>query len=185
MKLDTQTFIDRARQVHGDRYDYSTVVYKRSTSKVKITCHEHGPFFQAPENHVNQNQHCPKCANLRKGKHDRYSMEWMLQRPERAYAPALLYVATVQNRSDTFLEVGVMTTSITTSFRQSTRALTHLHYMSLKDALHLQEEITKMLENNLHCTNEIAPEKTRRFNNEKSVLESLQEILPKTVYPYK
>ena len=40
----TQVFIEKARVKHGDRYDYSKVVYVRSKDKVIITCKEHGDF---------------------------------------------------------------------------------------------------------------------------------------------
>lgn len=57
-------FIEAAKKVHGDRYDYSKVVYKNSKSKVCIICPEHGEFWQTPNNHLN-GQNCPNC-NLSK-----------------------------------------------------------------------------------------------------------------------
>ena len=65
-KKETMTqeeFIRRARLVHGNKYDYSKVVYINSYTKVEIICPEHGSFWQRPSNHVN-NIHscgCPKC----------------------------------------------------------------------------------------------------------------------------
>jgi len=54
-------FIQRARKVHGDLYDYSNVCYKNNHSKVKIICKEHGVFEQSPQKHWN-GQGCLKCA---------------------------------------------------------------------------------------------------------------------------
>lgn len=65
----TQTiddFILRATQTHGKRYDYSQVVYNGCEEKVKIICKKHGEFLQAPNNHINSKQGCPKCC-LSKG----------------------------------------------------------------------------------------------------------------------
>ena len=42
--MTTEDFIARAKQIHGDTYDYSKVKYKNSVSKVEIICREHGSF---------------------------------------------------------------------------------------------------------------------------------------------
>lgn len=54
-------FIEKARETHGDRYDYSTVIYARSREKVDITCKTHGVFSQTPVCHI-QGAGCPQCA---------------------------------------------------------------------------------------------------------------------------
>ena len=59
-RINTQVFLDRARKVHGDRYDYSKVNCKGSESFVTIICPIHGPFMQKAEYHLNGNG-CPKC----------------------------------------------------------------------------------------------------------------------------
>ena len=58
-KLTTEEFIERARKVHGDKYDYSKVVYESSHKKVCIICPEHGEFWQEPDNHFRWG--CKKC----------------------------------------------------------------------------------------------------------------------------
>ena len=45
-------FIEKARKVHGDKYDYSKVKYINSRSKVCIICPEHGEFWQTPAKHL-------------------------------------------------------------------------------------------------------------------------------------
>ena len=54
-------FIRKAREVHGDKYDYSKVVYKNNKTKVCIICPEHGEFWQVPNSHL-RGSSCPKCA---------------------------------------------------------------------------------------------------------------------------
>lgn len=44
-KLTTKEFIEKAKKVHGDKYDYSKVNYERSTIKVCIICPKHGEFW--------------------------------------------------------------------------------------------------------------------------------------------
>lgn len=64
VKLTTQEFIDRARAVHGDKYDYSKVCYKNNREKVTITCPEHGYFEQSPNHHINGHG-CRCCVDTK------------------------------------------------------------------------------------------------------------------------
>ena len=57
----TQEFIKEAKEVHGDKYDYSKTVYLNQYEPVCIICPEHGEFWQAPHNHISQKQGCPYC----------------------------------------------------------------------------------------------------------------------------
>ena len=57
----TDEFIERARKVHGDKYDYSKVVYKNNRIKVTIICLFHGEFLQTPNDHLD-NHGCRLCA---------------------------------------------------------------------------------------------------------------------------
>ena len=45
-------FISKAREIHGDRYDYSKVKYVNNKTKVCIICPEHGEFWQRPDKHL-------------------------------------------------------------------------------------------------------------------------------------
>ena len=60
-----EEWITSARKVHGDKYDYSKVVYKNARTNVCIICHEHGEFWQKPYNHK-RGQGCPKCSGCYK-----------------------------------------------------------------------------------------------------------------------
>jgi hypothetical protein len=53
--------IEQFRAVHGDRYDYSQVVYSTSSKKVDVICLEHGVFSILPGHHVN-GVGCRKCC---------------------------------------------------------------------------------------------------------------------------
>ena len=68
MALTTETFIKKTKEVHGDKYDYSKVVYSGCRNKVCIICPEHGEFWQVPYYHLAGNG-CMKCFNeKRRGK---------------------------------------------------------------------------------------------------------------------
>ncbi len=61
-RLTTQEFIERAQKIHGDKYDYSAVVYKTIKTKVKLFCKKHkSSFFITPNVHLRQ-QGCPQCG---------------------------------------------------------------------------------------------------------------------------
>lgn len=47
-----KTFIKKAIEIHGDKYDYSKVVFIRNQTKVEIVCKEHGSFWLAPNLHL-------------------------------------------------------------------------------------------------------------------------------------
>lgn len=66
-RLTKDEFIKRARAKHGDKYDYSQVVYKNNTTPVTIICPIHGPFKQTPHNHLHgkKGRGCPYCASTR------------------------------------------------------------------------------------------------------------------------
>ena len=58
----TNQFIFDAKKIHGDRYDYSKVEYKKSLEKVCIVCPVHGEFWQTPNSHL-YGRGCPKCGS--------------------------------------------------------------------------------------------------------------------------
>ena len=60
-KLTTEDFIEKAQQVHKQKYDYSKVDYKGYSRKVCIICLEHGEFWQTPNGHL-FGAGCPTCS---------------------------------------------------------------------------------------------------------------------------
>ena len=68
-KSNTEEFIAKAREIHGNKYDYSKVEYVNNKTKVCIICKEknilgetHGEFWQRPNDHLTEYA-CPKCGN--------------------------------------------------------------------------------------------------------------------------
>jgi very-short-patch-repair endonuclease len=62
-KLDTLSFIEKAKIIHNDRYNYSKVEYINTDTPVIISCKTHGDFKQIPYFHINRKCGCPKCSN--------------------------------------------------------------------------------------------------------------------------
>lgn len=60
-KLTQKTFEEKAREIHGNKYDYSKAEYVNYKTKVCVICPEHGEFFITPNNLL-IGQGCPKCV---------------------------------------------------------------------------------------------------------------------------
>ena len=63
VERNAENFVEKAKKIHRDRYDYEKVVYKNVKHKVEISCKKHGPFLQTPDDHLNQRAGCKKCAH--------------------------------------------------------------------------------------------------------------------------
>lgn len=74
----TENFIEKAKLVHGDNYDYSKVEYKTSTDKVCIICKKHGEFYQTPHNHLSKHG-CPICAREKSGNNQKKSLKEIIE----------------------------------------------------------------------------------------------------------
>ena len=61
MQDKTENFINKAKQIHNDKYDYSKVNYVNSKTKVCIICPKHGEFWQEPRHHLSKHG-CPMCG---------------------------------------------------------------------------------------------------------------------------
>ena len=65
-RMSAENFVQKARKMHGERYDYSKAVYVLAKLKVIITCALHGDFAQAPLQHIHEKQGCPTCSGRKK-----------------------------------------------------------------------------------------------------------------------
>jgi len=61
----TESFIAEAKEIYGDRYDYSKVEYKNRDHRVTIVCPVHGDFQVYAREHLD-GKGCPKCEKGKK-----------------------------------------------------------------------------------------------------------------------
>jgi hypothetical protein len=59
-KKNSDKFIEDSKLIHGDKYDYSKVIYKNNKDKVIIICPTHGEFEQTPNSHLKYG--CKYCG---------------------------------------------------------------------------------------------------------------------------
>jgi Zn finger protein HypA/HybF involved in hydrogenase expression len=78
LPLGLEGFIARSKETHGDRYDYSKVVWKNVHEKVEIVCPKHGSFWQVPYSHYYNGCSCPDCAREEwQSKGEKYLGDWL------------------------------------------------------------------------------------------------------------
>jgi hypothetical protein len=69
----TESFINKAKEIHGDKYDYSKVEYYNSKTYITIVCKKHEEFTQQPSNHLT-GYGCKKCRDEKSGNTQRLSL---------------------------------------------------------------------------------------------------------------
>ena len=101
-KYTTETFIEKVRLKHDNRYDYSLVEYINSQTKIKVICPEHGMFEIIPAKHL-WGDSCPTCSSSLG-----FGETWMkncIKQNKKSY----LYIVRLFNENENFIKVGVST----------------------------------------------------------------------------
>lgn len=62
LRMSNEDFIKKAKEVHGDIYDYSVTNFSGNGSSVKINCEKHGTFEQRSSDHIYKKAGCPSCS---------------------------------------------------------------------------------------------------------------------------
>ncbi len=99
-----EDFLQRAKKVHGNKYDYSQVNYTGVMKKVTIICNAHGPFELRPKAHYDDHRGCPACDTSGKSGFSLNS-KWRKE-------PKNLYVIAVRSTHEKFLKFGVTVGSV-------------------------------------------------------------------------
>ena len=113
-KKNTLWFIDEARKVHSDKYDYSLVEYKNTHTKVTIICPEHGEFTQTPASHVYNKCGCNPCSV--KDYAGGYGLTRFANHPELKTAPGRLYLIKCTSEAEQFIKIGITQKSVVDRF---------------------------------------------------------------------
>lgn len=85
IKLTTESFVKKSREVHGDKYDYSKVDYRNNSTKVCIICNIHNKeFYQAPSKHL-EGQGCPICRYIKSSKGLRTNVQDIIDKSKKVH----------------------------------------------------------------------------------------------------
>ena len=98
--LTTPETVEDFKSIHGNKYDYSMVVYKGADVKVDIICREHGAFQQSPRDHK-RGSGCTSCAD--------YGFDYQI--------PAIMYYIKIDNGSA--YKIGISNNSVDRRFLKS------------------------------------------------------------------
>ena len=104
MMLSKDEFIKRANEVHGYRYDYSSVNYKDTRTKVEIICKEHGSFFQSPNKHM-QGNGCPACGRERTAEHNFLTLDDFIRKAKNVHGDKYDYSKSLYTGANNKLEI--------------------------------------------------------------------------------
>lgn len=108
VQLSEAEMIARAKQVHGDAYDYVSIDRDKSNNAiVHAVCHvkdeegnEHGEFAQSYQHHVNGKQGCPKCRYIKSSKAIRRSLDEVLSLARDVHGDAYDYLLIKAYKND-------------------------------------------------------------------------------------
>ena len=109
----TEKFIAKAKQIHGNKYDYSESIYTQSHKKLIIKCKIHGIFTQPATAHLSGHG-CTKCANINKFSFSNFRKNRILME-----IPCTLYLIQILDNGDNYYKIGVTTKSIKERFNES------------------------------------------------------------------
>ena len=102
-KLNTEEFIKRAKEVHGDKYDYSNTTYINRRTKIKYICPIHGEQEQLPENHIKYG--CGKCGIEKGNDKKKISFDVLIERFRKIHGDKYDYSKSEYINIDTPIEI--------------------------------------------------------------------------------
>lgn len=82
-RVSKEEWIERARAVHGNKYDYSLVEYSNLKTKVKIICPIHGITLQSPQGHLYGG--CRKCGREICSNNTRKSLQTLIEQASKVH----------------------------------------------------------------------------------------------------
>lgn len=101
----TDAFLKQAKEIHGDKYDYSKSIYVSAFTKIKIICHLHGEFEQEPSSHI-RGFGCKKCASVLNG----FGKSKWVERGKGKLG--IYYILRCWNENESFYKLGITFNSV-------------------------------------------------------------------------
>lgn len=91
-KKTTEQFIEAAKMLHDDRYDYTETIYIKATDRLKVKCNMHQESFMIyPNDHLKRGGGCKKCGITRTSNSKRYDTLEFKQLLETKHGPEYSY----------------------------------------------------------------------------------------------
>ena len=77
-------FLEKARRIHGNKYNYEKFVYKGATKQGIIICPDHGEFLQSPNTHY-RGSGCQKCGRIRTYKSRKKGLSYYVSKAKKIH----------------------------------------------------------------------------------------------------
>ena len=138
-RMTTADFIAKAKQVHGDRFDYTLVDYRSSHEDVRIICELHGTFEQKAYRHL-QGDGCRKCKSINHP--SGYSYDLFKEDRELATSMGIFYILEYNFPGEVpFIRIGITRNMTDSRHRKYADRVTILleKIMPLEDAFHMEQ----------------------------------------------
>ncbi|GHV75211.1 hypothetical protein AGMMS49942_00320 [Spirochaetia bacterium] len=123
LKTPFAEWVRRAREIHGDKYEYVEESYVNQTSKMTMICPIHGPFIALASSHIRLRCGCPKCGVVSRAKKLRLTFAEFLKKARKIHGNKYQYDEA--SYIDTHHKVGI-TCPIHGTFTQT--AGSHIKY---------------------------------------------------------
>jgi hypothetical protein len=99
-KITQEEFIQKAKDKHGDRYDYSLLEYNGIYEKIKIVCRIHGVFMQDPHNHL-VGKGCKFCGIIKGALSQTHTLQTFILKATKIHGAQYDYSKVVYVNSNT------------------------------------------------------------------------------------
>ena len=96
--ITTESWIEKACKIHGDKYDYSKVKYVNNRIPVEIICKEHGSFLQIPYSHL-AGKGCPKCGKINKALNKTSNIEQFIEKAHKIHGNKYDYSKSIYTKA--------------------------------------------------------------------------------------
>lgn len=102
--MTTEEFIQKAKAIHGDKFDYSKAEYVNAKTKVCVICPEHGEFWQTPEKHL-IGRGCSACGRASLAKRFSMGQDEFVKRANQVHNGRYDYSQVVYANSHTHINI--------------------------------------------------------------------------------
>jgi len=100
----TIEFVEKAKGIYGDKYDYSEVEYKSAMEKIRVICPKHGLFLKTPNDFINNHSGCKDCYDYR-GISQKSNREEFIERAINRHGDIYIYSLVEYINSHTFVKI--------------------------------------------------------------------------------
>lgn len=86
-----EALINKAREIHGNKYSYDESTYIKVSEPLRIVCPEHGEFWQSFHAHINKKQGCPVCGVKKRSESKSYDFDDFLKKAKEVHGEKYIY----------------------------------------------------------------------------------------------